>query len=128
MVQKHLNIFYPNPTLLSHPLCLFLATLKSLPFGKMSARRHNMLMPCGPCLQYICHSRRHGLQLIPNATVRIFVNLPRSSPDRITPKGIELHFSPVKVRSEFRLCLLANKSFLSGESGYIKNLLKKFLI
>ena len=40
----------------------------------------------------------HGLQMILNAAVRIIVNIPKYSTDRITPRAIEIHFLPVKIR------------------------------
>ena len=60
--------------------------------------------------------------MIPNAAVRIIVNMPRFGTDRITPRAIELHFLPVKARKVFKLYLLAYKSLVSGEPRYVKNL------
>ena len=40
----------------------------------------------------------HGLQMILSGAVRIIVNMPRYSTNRITPRAIELHFLPVKAR------------------------------
>ena len=43
------------------------------------------------------------LQMILNSAVRIIVNMPRFSTDKITPKAIKLHFLPVKAGIEFRI-------------------------
>ena len=66
----------------------------------------------------------HGLQTILNAAVRIIVNKPRYSTDRITPRGTELHFLVVKARIEYKICLLAHISLLSGEPRYTRNRLQ----
>ena len=60
--------------------------------------------------------------------VRIIVNIPRYNTDRITPRAVELHFLSVKARVEFKICFLADKSFLSGEPRYIRNPLQPVLI
>ena len=79
---------------------------------------------CNASLYGLPKTDLHGLQVILNAAVRIIVNMLRYSTDRITPGAIELHFLPVKARIEFKICLLAHKSLLSGEPQYIKNLLQ----
>ena len=63
-------------------------------------------------------------QMFLNATVKIIVKRPRYSTDRITPRAIEIHFLPVKAIIEYKICLLAHESLLSGEPRYIKNLLE----
>ena len=79
---------------------------------------------CNALLYGLPNTDLHGLQMILNAAVRIIMNMPRYSTDRITPRAIELHFLPVKARIEYKICLLAHKSLLSGEPRYLKNLLQ----
>ena len=55
-----------------------------------------------------------------NVAVRIFVNMPKYGTDRVTPRTIELHFLPVKARIEYKICLPAHNSLLSGGPRYIK--------
>ena len=62
--------------------------------------------------------------MILNSAVRIIVLMPRYSTERYTPRAIELNFLHVKARFEFKICLSAHKSSLSGKSRYIKNLLQ----
>ena len=54
--------------------------------------------------------------------VRIIINMARYSTYRITPKAIELHCLPLEAGMEFKICLLAHKSLLSGEPRYFWNL------
>ena len=62
--------------------------------------------------------------MILNAAVRIIENMPRYSTDIVTPRAIELRFSPVEARIEFKKRLLAHKTLVSNEPRYIKNLLQ----
>ena len=65
---------------------------------------------CNALLLGLPNTNLHGLQIILNTAVRIIVNMPRYSTDKITPSTIELYFSPMKARIKFKICLLAIKS------------------
>ena len=69
---------------------------------------------CKALLYGLPNTDFHGFQMILNAAVRIIVHMPRYSTDTITQRAIELHFLPVKVRIDFKICLLAHKSLLLG--------------
>ena len=77
---------------------------------------------CNALLYWLPNTDLHGLHMTLNAAVRIIVNMSRYSRDRFTPRAIELHFMPVNSRIEYNVCLLGNKSLLSGEPRYIKTL------
>ena len=79
---------------------------------------------CNTLLYGLPNTDLPGLQMILKAVVRVIVIMPRYSTDRITPRAIELHFLAVKARTEYKVCLLAHKSSLTGEPRYIKNLLQ----
>ena len=53
---------------------------------------------CNSILYELPNYQLHSLQMILNAAVRIIVNMPRFTTQRVTPKAIELHFLPVKAR------------------------------
>ena len=79
---------------------------------------------CNSLLYGLPNDELHSLQMISNAAVRLIVNMPRFSIERITPKAIQLHFLPIKARIEFKICLLVHKALLSGEPKYLFDLLK----
>ena len=79
---------------------------------------------CNASLYGLPNADLPGLQLILNAAVRIIVNIPKYSTNRITPREIEFNFLPVKTRIQYKICLLAHNSLLSCKSRYIKNLLQ----
>ena len=79
---------------------------------------------CNSILYELPDYQLHSLQMILNAAVRIIVNMPRFSTERVTPKAIELHFLPIKARIEYKICLLVHKTLLSGQPKYLFSLLK----
>ena len=60
---------------------------------------------CNASLYELPNTDLRGLQMILKAAVRIVVNIPRYSTDKITPRAFELHLLPVKARTDFKICL-----------------------
>ena len=60
---------------------------------------------CNALLYGLPNTELHGQKMILIAAVRIILSMPRYSTDRFTPNAFELHFSPVKARIEFEICL-----------------------
>ena len=53
---------------------------------------------CNALLDGLPNTDLHSLQMILNVAVRIIVNMPKSSIDRITPRAFEIHLFAVKAR------------------------------
>ena len=78
---------------------------------------------CNALMYGLPNTDLHGLKMIPNAAVRIIVNMPRYRLDKITSRANELQFLPVEARIAYKICLLARKSLLSDQPRHNKNLL-----